>query len=245
MIPTPTVSAVGVQTETKEERDRHRRDSTRGGRGRAGLPWRDVRHALRHAKREGARAVRLHGMTFWLPTKAPTLTTSVGAQTGDPAAPPVSARPKSLRQERNARRQKEFYAAKDAAKVAAAMPSLLAEATESPPSFVFGQALGAAPAQFSEAALARMRESVAAMDTLSLADPPAAAKRPAEASPGASPDKAAESAAASGAMRRDHEVDEARGIRALRHAPKMKKSLTVSFGGARRDEEREPPAAAQ
>ena len=129
-VPTPTVSTVGVQTETKEERDCHRRDSTRGGRGRAGLPWRDARHALRHAKREGARAVRLHGMTFWLPTKAPTLTTSVGAQTGDPAAPPVSARPKSLRQERNALRQKDFYAAKDAAKVAAAMPSLLAEATE-------------------------------------------------------------------------------------------------------------------
>ena len=86
-----------------------------------------------------------------------------------------------------------------------------------------------------------MRGTVAAMGTLSLANSPAAAKRPAEASPGASPDKAA----ASGATRRDHEVDEAPGIRALRHAPKMKKSLTASFGGARRDEEREPPAAAQ
>ena len=74
-----------------------------------------------------------------------------------------------------------------------------------------------------------MRESVAAMDTLSLASPSAAAKRPAEVSPDASPDKAAESAAASGAIRQDHEVDEARGIRALRHAPKMKKKLQGVF----------------
>ena len=243
----PTVSA-GVQTETGEGRDRRRRDSTRGGRGRAGQQWRDVRHALRHAKRDGARAVRLHGMTFWMPTKAPTLTTSVGAQTGEPAAPPVPQPPLNHRRRRNARRQREFFAAKDAAKVAAAMPILLAEATAAlPTSFRFGQALETASTQFSESSLARMRDTAVAMDQLSLAGPPAAVKRPAEASPGSSPDKAAEveAAAESGATRQDYEVDEARGIRALRHAPKMKKKLEGVFGGARRNEEREPPAAAQ
>ena len=184
-------------------------------------------------------------MTFWLPTKAPTLTTSVGAQTGDPAAPPVPP-PPSNRRLRNIQRQKDFYAAKDAAKVAAAMPNLLAEATASLPSFTFGQALRCCDFPVLRGVTrAHARGGHCDGHAESGWSYSAAAKRPAEASLGASPNKAAESAAASGATRQDHEVDEARGIRALRHAPKMKKKLEGVFGGARRDEEREPPAAAQ
>ena len=133
------------------------------------------------------------------------------------------------KQRRSRKRLKEYLERLD--ELAEAAKALPDEPSAAPTEF--GQALGAAITQFSEASLARMRESQAG-GALSLGAPPAPAPKRAAAdqSPLGTPEKAAEPAAGSGATQQDREVDEARGIRRLRHESKMKKKLESTLDGA-------------